>query len=146
VKLSLYSLTVGLGAIIGTLGFSYFVIYLLMFLIFHFPSSQQSIPYCPLCKVGVSTGLLEAAFLGRAFGFIDESEAQSLLAWILLLCHLSTDVPDLPFPLISTVNPIRSSSDGGEKRSWEELRSRPGIKHRTTRNLALSSFSPFGMH
>ncbi|CAP87231.1 hypothetical protein PCH_Pc24g03230 [Penicillium rubens Wisconsin 54-1255] len=34
-----------IGAIIGTLGFSYFVIYLLMFLIFHFPSSQQSIPY-----------------------------------------------------------------------------------------------------
>ncbi|CAG8891190.1 unnamed protein product [Penicillium salamii] len=34
-----------IGVIIGTLGFSYFVIYLLMFLIFHFPSSQQSIPY-----------------------------------------------------------------------------------------------------
>ncbi|CAG8905390.1 unnamed protein product [Penicillium nalgiovense] len=26
-----------IGVIIGTLGFSYFVIYLLMFLIFHFP-------------------------------------------------------------------------------------------------------------
>lgn len=34
-----------IGAIIGTLGFSYFVLYLLMFLIFHFPSSQQSNPY-----------------------------------------------------------------------------------------------------
>jgi hypothetical protein len=50
-----------IGVIIGTLGLSYFVIYLLMFLIFHFPSS------------------LEAAFLGRAFGFIDKSGAQSLL-------------------------------------------------------------------
>ncbi|CAG8945122.1 unnamed protein product [Penicillium salamii] len=27
------------------LGFSYFVIYLLMFLVFHFPSTQESIPY-----------------------------------------------------------------------------------------------------
>ncbi|CAG8002367.1 unnamed protein product [Penicillium salamii] len=34
-----------IGVIIGTLGLSYFVIYLLMFLIFHFPSCQQSIPY-----------------------------------------------------------------------------------------------------
>ncbi|CAG7935640.1 unnamed protein product [Penicillium nalgiovense] len=34
-----------IGVIIGMLGFSYFVIYLLIFLIFHFPSSQQSIPY-----------------------------------------------------------------------------------------------------
>ena len=34
-----------IGIIIGTLRFSYFVIYLLIFLIFHFPSSQQSIPY-----------------------------------------------------------------------------------------------------
>ncbi|CAG8365789.1 unnamed protein product [Penicillium salamii] len=34
-----------IGAIIGMLGFSYFVIYLLMFLIFHFPSTQESIPY-----------------------------------------------------------------------------------------------------
>ncbi|CAG8082057.1 unnamed protein product [Penicillium salamii] len=34
-----------IGAIIGILGFSYFVIYLLMFLVFHFPSSQESIPY-----------------------------------------------------------------------------------------------------
>lgn len=33
-------------------------------------------------------------------------------AWILILCHLSTYVLDLPFPLISTVNPIRSNSDG----------------------------------
>ena len=31
---------------------------------------------CPLCKVGVSTGALEAAFLGRAFGFIDKSGTQ----------------------------------------------------------------------
>ncbi|KAK4983866.1 hypothetical protein LTR66_008683 [Elasticomyces elasticus] len=34
-----------IGAIIGMLGFSYFVIYLLMFLVFHFPSTQESIPY-----------------------------------------------------------------------------------------------------
>ncbi|KAF2999993.1 hypothetical protein E8E15_000785 [Penicillium rubens] len=34
-----------IGAIIGMLGFSYFVIYLLMFLVFHFPASQESIPY-----------------------------------------------------------------------------------------------------
>ncbi|KAF3003894.1 hypothetical protein E8E15_000038, partial [Penicillium rubens] len=34
-----------IGAIIGMLGFSDFVIYLLMFLVFHFPSSQESIPY-----------------------------------------------------------------------------------------------------
>ncbi|CAG8879708.1 unnamed protein product [Penicillium salamii] len=34
-----------IGAIIAMLGFSYFVIYLLMFLIFHFPSTQESIPY-----------------------------------------------------------------------------------------------------
>ncbi|KAI3094761.1 hypothetical protein CBS147333_9935 [Penicillium roqueforti] len=34
-----------IGAIIGMLGLSYFVIYLLMFLIFHFPSTQESIPY-----------------------------------------------------------------------------------------------------
>ncbi|CAG8113515.1 unnamed protein product, partial [Penicillium nalgiovense] len=34
-----------IDVIIGTLGFFYFAIYLLMFLIFHFPSSQQSIPY-----------------------------------------------------------------------------------------------------
>ncbi|CDM32571.1 unnamed protein product [Penicillium roqueforti FM164] len=34
-----------IGIIIGTLRFSYFIIYLLIFLIFHFPSSQQSIPY-----------------------------------------------------------------------------------------------------
>ncbi|CAG8638533.1 unnamed protein product [Penicillium salamii] len=33
------------GAIIGMLGFSYFVVYLLMFLVFHFPTSQESIPY-----------------------------------------------------------------------------------------------------
>ena len=34
-----------IGAIIGMLGFSYFVIDLLMFLVFHFPSTQESIPY-----------------------------------------------------------------------------------------------------
>ncbi|KAJ5033172.1 hypothetical protein NUH16_003088 [Penicillium rubens] len=34
-----------IGAIIGMLGFSYFVIYLLMFLDFHFPASQESIRY-----------------------------------------------------------------------------------------------------
>ncbi|CAG7935216.1 unnamed protein product [Penicillium salamii] len=34
-----------IGAIIGILGFSYFAIYLLMFLVFHFPTSQESIPY-----------------------------------------------------------------------------------------------------
>lgn len=34
-----------IGAIIGMLGFSYFVIYILMFLVFHFPASQESIPY-----------------------------------------------------------------------------------------------------
>lgn len=34
-----------IGAIIGILGFSYFAIYLLMFLLFHFPTSQESIPY-----------------------------------------------------------------------------------------------------
>jgi hypothetical protein len=31
--------------IIGMLGLSYFVVYLLLFLIFHFPSTQESIPY-----------------------------------------------------------------------------------------------------
>ncbi|OGE46515.1 hypothetical protein PENARI_c214G05478 [Penicillium arizonense] len=31
--------------IIGMLGLSYFVVYLLLFLIFHFPSTQDSIPY-----------------------------------------------------------------------------------------------------
>jgi hypothetical protein len=34
-----------IGAIIGMFGFSYFVIYILMFLVFHFPASQESIPY-----------------------------------------------------------------------------------------------------
>ena len=34
-----------IGAIIGMLGLSYFAIYLLMFLVFHFPTSQESIPY-----------------------------------------------------------------------------------------------------
>lgn len=31
--------------IIGMLGLSYFVVYLVLFLIFHFPSTQESIPY-----------------------------------------------------------------------------------------------------
>jgi hypothetical protein len=35
----------GISVIIGILGFSYFAIYLLMFLVFHFPTSQESIPY-----------------------------------------------------------------------------------------------------
>ncbi|KAJ5244736.1 hypothetical protein N7489_004832 [Penicillium chrysogenum] len=33
------------GAMIGMFGSTYFVIYLLMFLIYHFPSPQESIPY-----------------------------------------------------------------------------------------------------
>lgn len=46
-----------LGTIIGTFGFSYFAIFLLQFLLFHFPLSQGYIP-CALAVIAFSVGIV----------------------------------------------------------------------------------------
>ncbi|CAG8893574.1 unnamed protein product [Penicillium nalgiovense] len=92
-----------IGVIIGTLGFSYFVIYLLMFLIFHFPSSQQSIPYALTVMAfggGSAIWYLYIPWFGGLF-----------LVWT----SSSHDRFSLPSPTIATTWVHRLSHDRGWK-------------------------------
>ncbi|KAI3091723.1 hypothetical protein CBS147333_10295 [Penicillium roqueforti] len=91
-----------IGAIIGMLGFSYFVIYLLVFLVFHFPASQESIPYA-LTVVAFGGGIavwylcvvLQNGF--RAFHKEESTKKQDSMWFVGLFLVWTAALPTIAF-------------------------------------------------
>ena len=91
-----------IGAIIGMLGFSYFVIYLLMFLVFHFPASQESIPYALVVIAfggGIAVWYLCVVFQNgfRAFHKEEVTKEQDSMWFVGLFLVWTTALPTIAF-------------------------------------------------
>jgi len=91
-----------IGAIIGMLGFSYFVIYLLMFLVFHFPTSQESIPYALVVIAfggGIAVWYLCVVFQNgfRAFHKEEVTKEQDSMWFVGLFLVWTTALPTIAF-------------------------------------------------
>ncbi|CAG8199045.1 unnamed protein product [Penicillium nalgiovense] len=91
-----------MGTIIGMLGLSYFVIYLLMFLMFHFPSSQHSIPYAPAVMAfggGISIWYLCVVFQNGFSAFYKQkmTKEQSSIWFVGLFLVWTAAFPTIAF-------------------------------------------------